>query len=90
VDEDRVSAKEAAPSPVKTVPPTRTGISKRGQKRNADGDPVQSFQSLLKSLASLTRSTCTPKDSRLPTLRKTARPIPYQQKALDLLQVRDV
>lgn len=86
IDEGRDAAK-ATGSPVKSVPPTQAVISKRGQKRNAEGDPVRSFSGLLKTLATLTRSTCIPKDARLPTFTKTARPIPYQQKAFDLLHV---
>jgi hypothetical protein len=90
VDEGRDAAKAEAISPVKSVPPTRAAISKRGQKRNAEGDPVQSFHGVLKTLATLTRSSCKPKDSRLPSFAKTATPTPYQQKVFDLLQVGGV
>lgn len=60
---------------------------KRRQKRHAEGGPVQRFSGLLKTLATLTRSTCIPKDARLSAFTKTARPTPYQQKAFDLLRV---
>jgi len=84
---DRKAAVAKAPSPVRSVGPTDAAISKRGQKRTKDGEPVQDFRDILRSLTSLTRMECRPKDPKLPSITRTNTAAPYHRKVFELLQV---
>lgn len=86
-DVDRKAAVAKAPSPVRSVGPTDAAISKRGQKRTKDGEPVQDFRDILRSLTSLTRMECRPKDPKLPSITRTNTAAPYHRKVFELLQV---
>ena len=57
-------------------------------KRNDDGYPVQSFRSLMKCLATITKNTHQPKMLKLPAFDKIKIPTRLQQHAIDLLCVR--
>ncbi len=73
------------------VAPARVSESARakaGSKRNADGDPVHSFRTLLGDLATLTRNTVAPRLASTDPFQVTTRPTSLQRKALDHLGVR--
>lgn len=68
------------------APATLSDAAKRKKHRKStdDGFPVQSFRSLLKHLATLTKNTIRMQDSEV-TFEQYARPTPLQDKAFDLL-----
>ena len=61
-------------------------LSKDSSKRTDDGRPVHSFQTLLKDLRTLTMNEVTmgSQDLKIP-----ARPTPVQQRAFQLLEVKE-
>ena len=62
-------------------------LRKAQSKKTPDGLPVHSFQTLMKSLATLTRNRIQPTLPRTPSFQTLTRPSPLQQKALSLLGV---
>lgn len=86
-DEGRKEAVAAAPSPVQSVGPTRAAISKRGQKKNETEEPIQDFRDILKSLSSLTRIECRPKDPKLPSVTRTSTSSAYHRRVFELLGI---
>jgi transposase len=86
-DEGRKDAVAKAKSPVRSTGPTERAVSKRGQKRNEAGEPVQDFRDILRSLAGLARVECRPKDPKLPSIHRTSVSAPYHRKVFELLQV---
>jgi len=87
-DEDRESAEAARPSIVAPARVSDTAQSKARTKRTADGDPVQSFRTLLADLATVTRNTVVPRWPGAEPFEVITRPTPLQDKALKLLGVR--
>ncbi|TFH55394.1 MAG: IS1634 family transposase, partial [Gemmatimonadales bacterium] len=86
-DEGRKDAVAQAPSPVRSVGPTEKAVSKRGRKRNQAGEPVQDFRDILRSLASLTRVECRPKNPKLPSITRTSISAPYHRRVFELLEI---
>ncbi len=66
----------------------RLASARAGSKRNADGDPVHNFRTLIDDLAILTRNTVAPRLAGAESFQLTSRPTPVQKKALDLLGVK--
>jgi hypothetical protein len=60
---------------------------KDSSKRNAEGQPVQSFQVLLKTLSTIAKNRIQPNISGAGTFDKVTQPSPLQQRAFDLLGV---
>jgi hypothetical protein len=61
---------------------------KAATQRTADGQPVHSFQTLLRDLATIAKNRIRPDLPGAPTFDKTTLPTPLQAKALALLGVR--
>jgi transposase len=87
-DDDRLAAKAQRKSIVAPAQRSASALAKAKTKRNADGQPVHSFRTLLDDLSSIVRNTCKPTALDAPTFEKTTRPTPLQQRALDLLGAR--
>ena len=87
-DEDREGAEAARTSIVAPARVSDTAESKARTKRTAEGDPVQSFHTLLAGLATITRNTVAPRLPGTDPFEVITRPTPLQAKALKLLGVR--
>jgi transposase len=85
-DEEKEEQRERA-SIVQSAVRSSSAKKKDAGKRTPDGFPVQSFQSLLTSLMSLTRNTIAPKDNPQIIFTQVTKPTPLQKKALDLLDI---
>lgn len=85
-DEDLTAKKER--DPVKASQRSKAAHEKVQSKRLPDGSPVQSFQSLLKNLATIVRNTCRRKDAPNETITFTidTKPSEQQAKALQLVK----
>jgi len=86
-DHDRPAAARRRESVVAKARRSEAAERKVRSKRNQDGAPVHSFQTLLRDLATLTRNRIQPKDHTLQPFEMTTTPTPIQQRALDLLAV---
>ncbi len=87
-DDDRPAARAQRSSVVAPAQRSPSARAKAANKHNAEGLPVHSFQTLLADLATIVRNTCKPKDSDSLCFDKTTLPTPFQQHALDLLNVQ--
>ena len=87
-DEDREVAEAARTSIVAPAQVSDTAQAKARTKRTAEGDPVQSFRTLLADLATVTRNTVAPRLPGAEPFEVITRPTPLQDKALKLLGVR--
>ena len=63
-------------------------MRKAKTKRNDEGQPVHSFQTLLEDLATIAKQRCQPNHPEMPFFEKTTIPTSLQQHALDLLRVK--
>jgi hypothetical protein len=86
VDHDPQGADALKPSVVAKATISKAAARKKATKRTDDGLPVQSFASLLKNLATLTKNTVRVGESAI-HFEQYARPTPLQAHALDLLGV---
>lgn len=77
--------RESAVAPAERSP---RALEKARTKQTDEGLPVHSFQSLLKSLATIAKQYISPKLKGAVPFRKITAPTPLQQKALNLLGVR--
>ena len=86
IDDDPEAAEAARKSVVSPAGRSRKAKDKDASKRTEDGLPVHSFQTLLKDLRTLTMNEVTmgSHDLKLP-----ARPTPVQQRAFQLLEVKE-
>ena len=87
-DDDRAAANAQRQSIVEPAQRSPSARAKAATKKNADGQPVHSFRTLLADLACIVRNTCKPTDVDVPSFDKTTRPTLLQQRALDLLRVK--
>jgi hypothetical protein len=87
-DEHRSEANALRKSAVSKAPRSAQARRKDALRRNADGEPVQSFHGLLKTLAAVTKNRIQPKLAGAAPFDKVTVPSPVQQRALDLLGVR--
>jgi len=85
-DHDPVGAEAKRTSIVAPAPLSDAATRKKSRKSTEDGFPVQSFRSLLKGLATLTKNTIRMQGSSI-TFEQYARPTPLQEKAFELLDV---
>ncbi len=83
-DHEPEAARAARTSVVAPAERSAAARRKAAHKRTEDGLPVHSFQTLLRDLATLTRSRVRVAGAEF---WQTARPTPLQQRALDLLEV---
>jgi hypothetical protein len=86
-DEDKEAALASRPSPVAKAPRSDRAKAKDASKRTSDGQPVHSFQTLIANLGTLCLNEAAAANNPNYTLAITTRPMPLQQKALDLLGV---
>ncbi len=70
--------------PVGDAHPSRSAKAKAETKRNEAGEPVQSYQSLLEHLKTLTRSTCCIAGTGV-TFDKLSEPTPTQRRVFELI-----
>jgi hypothetical protein len=70
------------------APAVRSPAARRkvGRKRNEEGEPLHSFRTLLKDLATLTKNTVEVEDTEI-RFEQYAEPTPLQKRALQLLDV---
>ncbi len=83
-DHDRARARAARSSIVAPARRSPTAVSKASRKRTQAGEPVHSFRSLLKDLATLTKNRVRVAAGHFEQL---STPTPLQQRAFDLLHV---
>ena len=79
---------EERPSPVAPAERSAGAQAKARRKRTPDGLPVQSFQSWLGELATITKNRLEPKTQGLAAFEMITRPTEPQRRALDLLGVK--
>ncbi len=81
-DEAPQSARQLRPS---VVAPARRSAP---AQRTVEGQPVHSFQTWLRDMATICKNRIQPNLPGSPAFDKITRPTPLQQRALDLLGVR--
>jgi hypothetical protein len=86
-DDDKPAARAARPSPVAPAARSAKALAKAATKRTPDHQPVHSFQTLLRDLATICLNQIQPADPDLPGFRLVTTPTPIQHQALDLLDV---
>jgi hypothetical protein len=86
-DEDKDAALASRASPVAKAPRSERARAKDAGKRNADGEPVHSFHTLIGDLGTLCLNEVTAANNPNYVLTMATRATPLQQKALDLLGV---
>jgi transposase len=86
-DDDRESARRERASVVARSERSARARAKAFSKTTEDGQPVHSFQTLLKDLATITKNRVRPKQAGLPEFELITRPTPLQARALRLLDV---
>ena len=86
-EEDRSGARALRKSPVEKAQVSERTKAKAARKRTTDGLPVQSFQTLLADLGTLTLNQVTLPNAPQHPFAMFAKPTPLQAKAFDLLGV---
>ncbi len=87
-DDDVETAEELRESVVAPAERSPRALEKARTKQTDEGQPVHSFQSLLKDLATIAKQRILPKLTGAVPFRKITIPTSLQQKALDLLGVQ--
>ena len=87
-DEDREAAEAARTSIVAPAQVSESAERKAWRKRNDDGYPVHSFQTLLGDLATVTRNRVVPRLPGAESFEMLTQPTSLQRKAFSLLGVR--
>jgi transposase len=86
-DEALEIQKEQRPSPVDKTERSESAKRKSANKKTPQGLPVQSFNTLLNELGSLSKSTCKASIAGAPTFEKISLPTPLQLRAFELLNL---
>ncbi len=86
-DDDPEGAEAKRTSPVAPAKRSSRAIAKTQTKRTANNDPVHSFATLLKDLATVTANRVQPIDGELASFTVVTTPTPIQRRAFDLLGV---
>ena len=91
-EEDRAAAEAQRQSVVAPAQQSPQAQRKARTKRTAQGEPVHSFQTLLKDLATIARNTMilninNTDSEEGPTFENVTMPTPLQQRAFDLLEI---
>lgn len=87
-DEDKEEAEKSRRSIVAPAERSKSAKQKDKTKRNKEGLPVHSFQTLLENLSTIVRNTIRPKIKGAPSFDKTTLPTLIQKKAFELLGVK--
>jgi transposase len=86
-DDDPEGAVAKRTSPVAPAERSTRAIAKTQTKRTADNDPVHSFATLLKDLATVTANRVQPIAEELPPFTMITMPTPIQRRAFELLGI---
>lgn len=86
-DNDKDAAARRRKSAVAKAQRSQEAERKAHTKLTSEGDPVHSFQSLLRDLATVVKNRVQPKDRSTQPFEIITTPTPLQQRALDLLSV---
>jgi DDE family transposase len=86
-DHDKPAARAARPSPVAPAARSASALAKAATKHTDDGQPVHSFQTLLRDLATICLNQIQPAGHDTHAFRLVTTPTPLQRQALDLLGV---
>lgn len=86
-DDNRAGAEAARETPVHPAARSQSAEAKARTKRNADGEPVHSFASLLADLATIAVNRVQPTDPDVPAFDVVTTPTPLQRRAFELLGV---
>ena len=86
-DDDRTGARARRDSIVSPARRSERAEAKALTRRDDEGQPVHSFKSLLRDLATIAKNRIQPKASGTSTFEVITRPTAFQQRALDLLGV---
>ncbi len=86
-DDDKPAAAASRTSPVAPATRSAKALAKAATKHTPDGQPVHSFATLLRDLATICLNHIQPADPDLPSFRLVTTPTPIQRTALDLLRV---
>ena len=86
-DEDPKAGETRRASVVAPAKRSRAADAKAQARRTKDALPVQSFQGLMRDLATIARNRVQPRIEGVPAFVKVTTPTPLQQRALDLLRV---
>lgn len=84
-EDDPATAKAQRPDVVSPVKPSPSAKAKARSKTTPDGDPVHSFQTLLKDLGTLCRNTIQPNIRGAKSWTQDTEPTAHQQKIFDHL-----
>lgn len=87
-DEDKAQAEADRKSVVAPAKRSASALTKARTKRNDQGDPVHSFQTLLEDLATICKNRVQPAIKNAPHFEKITIPTRLQSRALRLLGVR--
>lgn len=87
-DEDKPAGEALRSSVVAPAERSPAAQHKANTKRTADGDPVHSFATMIRDLATLVKNRVQPRTDAADAFDIITKPTPSQQKALDLLNVR--
>jgi len=86
-DQDPAGAQARRASVVQPARRSESAERTDSTKKTDDGQPVQSFQSLLRDLATITRNSVQPRAADSLSFEVTTRPTPYQRRTVELLGV---
>jgi hypothetical protein len=86
-DDDKATARAARPSPVAPAERSAKALAKAATKRTTGDQPVHSFATLLRDLATICLNQIQPTDPDMPGFQIVTTPTPIQRTALDLLGV---
>lgn len=86
-DDDHDGAEAARTSPVAPALRSEKALKKMHTKRTEEGEPVHSFATLLKDLATIAANRVQPIDGDLPTFTVITTPTPIQRRAFELLGI---
>ncbi len=86
-DDDKDTARAARPSPVAPAERSPKALAKAATKRTTGDQPVHSFATLLRDLATICLNQIQPADPDMPGFQIVTTPTPIQRTALDLLGV---
>lgn len=86
-DDDRKSGEARRASVVAPARRSERADAKAFTKRTDAGEPVHSFKSLLRDLATVTKNRIQPKAPQAPAFTIITKPTPLQQRAFDLLGI---
>lgn len=87
-DDEALSADRKSRDPVSPAKPSASASHKKAEKTTADGETVQSFDTLLSALGTLCRNRCrVPSDPTRTPFTQDTEPTPFQSRVFGLLAV---